>query len=162
MWFSLSCQSWSLPSRATNSHHYSASYLSTYYHCLLFLLFPPLSVAMKVIITDSGVKIIGYTNLPSRLATTSSNLYGNKYVYKKRSSIPCAVANALCFPSVHDFLASQYFSQLPRLIVKTLEITSYNLMIWYVLYIQRCKVPAISWSHNYEGIEGVQELLSRL
>ena len=30
-----------------------------------------------VIITENGVKIIGYTNLPSRLATTSSNLYGN-------------------------------------------------------------------------------------
>jgi H+-translocating NAD(P) transhydrogenase subunit alpha len=37
-----------------------------------------LSRADQVIVTDNGVKIIGYTNLPSRLATTSSNLYGNK------------------------------------------------------------------------------------
>lgn len=36
------------------------------------------SVPNEVITTASGVKIIGYTNLPSRLATTSSNLYGNK------------------------------------------------------------------------------------
>jgi H+-translocating NAD(P) transhydrogenase subunit alpha len=37
-----------------------------------------LSQADRVIVTPNGVKIIGYTNLPSRLATTSSNLYGNK------------------------------------------------------------------------------------
>ena len=36
-----------------------------------------LSVPDKVISTPNGVKIIGYSNLPSRLPATASNLYGN-------------------------------------------------------------------------------------
>jgi NAD(P) transhydrogenase len=35
------------------------------------------SVPDQVTVTRNGVKIIGYTNLPARLASTSSNLYGN-------------------------------------------------------------------------------------
>lgn len=33
--------------------------------------------ANEVVTTDNGVKIVGYTNLPSRLAATASNLFGN-------------------------------------------------------------------------------------
>jgi NAD(P) transhydrogenase len=36
-----------------------------------------LSAANEVVTLKNGVKIIGYTNLPSRLATTASNLFGN-------------------------------------------------------------------------------------
>eukprot|EP00978_Attheya_sp_CCMP212_P023740 scaffold73313_cov47-Attheya_sp.AAC.1 len=33
--------------------------------------------ANKIVTTDNGVKIIGYTDLPSRLASTASSLFGN-------------------------------------------------------------------------------------
>ncbi|SFM96822.1 NAD(P) transhydrogenase subunit alpha [Izhakiella capsodis] len=39
-----------------------------------------LTVAGQVTITDNGVKIIGYTDLPSRLPTQSSQLYGTNLV----------------------------------------------------------------------------------
>ncbi|WP_017349448.1 Re/Si-specific NAD(P)(+) transhydrogenase subunit alpha [Pantoea sp. A4] len=39
-----------------------------------------LTVADQVTLTDNGVKIIGYTDLPSRLATQSSQLYGTNLV----------------------------------------------------------------------------------
>jgi NAD(P) transhydrogenase subunit alpha len=39
-----------------------------------------LTVADKVTITENGVKIIGYTDLPSRLPTQSSQLYGTNLV----------------------------------------------------------------------------------
>lgn len=39
-----------------------------------------LTVADRVIVTDNGVKIIGYTDLPSRLPTQSSQLYGTNLV----------------------------------------------------------------------------------
>lgn len=39
-----------------------------------------LTVADQVTITDNGVKIIGYTDLPSRLPTQSSQLYGTNLV----------------------------------------------------------------------------------
>ena len=32
------------------------------------------TVADEIVTTDNGVKIVGYTDLPSRLATTASNL----------------------------------------------------------------------------------------
>jgi NAD(P) transhydrogenase len=35
------------------------------------------TVADEVVTTENGVKIVGYTGLPSRLAATSSNLFGN-------------------------------------------------------------------------------------
>ena len=35
-----------------------------------------LTVADTITVTDNGVKIIGYTDLPSRLPTQSSQLYG--------------------------------------------------------------------------------------
>jgi len=35
------------------------------------------TVANEVVETSNGVKIVGYTDLPSRLAATSSNLFGN-------------------------------------------------------------------------------------
>lgn len=39
-----------------------------------------LTVADKVTVTENGVKIIGYTDLPSRLPTQSSQLYGTNLV----------------------------------------------------------------------------------
>ncbi|KTS27869.1 Re/Si-specific NAD(P)(+) transhydrogenase subunit alpha [Pantoea stewartii] len=39
-----------------------------------------LTVADRVTVTDNGVKIIGYTDLPSRLPTQSSQLYGSNLV----------------------------------------------------------------------------------
>ncbi|ANI29287.1 NAD(P) transhydrogenase subunit alpha [Yersinia entomophaga] len=39
-----------------------------------------LTVADKITVTDNGVKIIGYTDLPSRLPTQSSQLYGTNLV----------------------------------------------------------------------------------
>ncbi|QDY41989.1 Re/Si-specific NAD(P)(+) transhydrogenase subunit alpha [Candidatus Pantoea soli] len=39
-----------------------------------------LTVADRVTLTDNGVKIIGYTDLPSRLPTQSSQLYGTNLV----------------------------------------------------------------------------------
>ena len=33
----------------------------------------------EIVTTSNGVKIIGYTDLPSRLATTASNLFANNY-----------------------------------------------------------------------------------
>ncbi|RQM38727.1 Re/Si-specific NAD(P)(+) transhydrogenase subunit alpha [Erwinia psidii] len=39
-----------------------------------------LTVADKVITTENGVKIVGYTDLPSRLPTQSSQLYGTNLV----------------------------------------------------------------------------------
>ncbi len=39
-----------------------------------------LTVADQVTITENGVKIIGYTDLPSRLPTQSSQLYGTNLV----------------------------------------------------------------------------------
>lgn len=39
-----------------------------------------LTVADRVTVTDNGVKIIGYTDLPSRLPTQSSQLYGTNLV----------------------------------------------------------------------------------
>ena len=39
-----------------------------------------LTVADKIVTTDNGVKIIGYTDLPSRLPTQSSQLYGTNLV----------------------------------------------------------------------------------
>ncbi|KAA9001900.1 Re/Si-specific NAD(P)(+) transhydrogenase subunit alpha [Affinibrenneria salicis] len=39
-----------------------------------------LTEADKVVVTDNGVKIIGYTDLPSRLPTQSSQLYGTNLV----------------------------------------------------------------------------------
>ncbi|MFP1917643.1 Re/Si-specific NAD(P)(+) transhydrogenase subunit alpha [Lonsdalea quercina] len=39
-----------------------------------------LTVADQVTVTDNGVKIIGYTDLPSRLPTQSSQLYGTNLV----------------------------------------------------------------------------------
>lgn len=39
-----------------------------------------LTVADRVIVTDNGVKIIGYTDLPNRLPTQSSQLYGTNLV----------------------------------------------------------------------------------
>ncbi|HHR6206793.1 TPA: Re/Si-specific NAD(P)(+) transhydrogenase subunit alpha [Providencia alcalifaciens] len=39
-----------------------------------------LTQADKVVVTDNGVKIIGYTDLPSRLPTQSSQLYGTNLV----------------------------------------------------------------------------------
>jgi len=35
------------------------------------------SVVDEVTVTGNGVRVIGYTNLPGRLATTSSSLFGN-------------------------------------------------------------------------------------
>ena len=39
-----------------------------------------LTQADKLVVTDNGVKIIGYTDLPSRLPTQSSQLYGTNLV----------------------------------------------------------------------------------
>ena len=39
-----------------------------------------LTVADTITVTDNGVKIIGYTDLPSRLPTQSSQLYGTNTV----------------------------------------------------------------------------------
>jgi len=39
-----------------------------------------LTVADRLVVSDNGVKIIGYTDLPSRLATQSSQLYGTNLV----------------------------------------------------------------------------------
>ncbi|WP_075181833.1 Re/Si-specific NAD(P)(+) transhydrogenase subunit alpha [Pantoea sp. 1.19] len=39
-----------------------------------------LTVANQIVVTDNGVKIIGYTDLPSRLPTQSSQLYGTNLV----------------------------------------------------------------------------------